>query len=162
MLGGYKAWETAAAGVSTLEIAKSGKVDKRKFQAHWDSKWIATYMDILHNFATPKYQLIDSRSMNEINDTEGIYEKGKITDAINIPLQLLLDDDGMLYNILILQTIFRKHGIGNHPVIVYGNDVIEASMLTFALHNVGIVANIYPGGWPEWTRLSPNVYKVLF
>ncbi len=112
-------------------------------------------LDLIHSRSGAE-QIIDARSSGRFHGTdpeprEGL-RGGKMPGSLNIPMQMLLNDDGTMKPKGDLQGVFAATGFGyDRPVVTTCGSGISAALLLLGLHLVeheGLA--LYDGSWTEW------------
>ncbi len=136
-------------------------VEKRgNFKSSWNSGAIASYNEVLENFETEKYLIVDTRPKAYFQGKEKskyAKSKGRIKGSINIPYTEFLTEKGMLKSDAHLRRVLLNAGItGRKPVIASCETGFSASMLYFVLRNANVECKLYSGSWVEWSYLAPE------
>ncbi|KAE9556736.1 hypothetical protein FO519_000142 [Halicephalobus sp. NKZ332] len=133
------------------------------FQSRWTSEYISAFDDVLANFDTKKYDIVDAQSPEEYDGTAQGAIFGHIRGAINIPPEDILDiANNTWLDKSQTAKIFSDHGLEvTKPVIVYCGTSLHASMVWFGLHRLQFDVTVYFGSWPEWVIRAPDYLKVV-
>lgn len=157
--GGLRAWKKA--GYQTTTETTLPAVGS--FEASWTPAYIITYDDVVKNFETKKYRLVDSRKEEEFKgqaQSKDAKEPGRIVGAVNVPVTSLVTLDGSLQDAPALSKTLSDKGVKvDQEWIVYSNTGLESSSLYLVLLQSGINAKMYDGGWVEWSRRASNDRK---
>ncbi|MCJ7445163.1 MAG: hypothetical protein MUO26_11685 [Methanotrichaceae archaeon] len=140
--GGFEDWVEASLPLDTAEIVRS----KTEYIPSPRSEMLANYSFI----KSVKTQVIDARSYQEFG-TEHIPNAFFIN-----PEQVM--SAGKLRNSTDLDLIFVKLD-KNKPIVVYADDLINASLIWFALQIMDFDSKIYIGEDSK-VRKEPEIYKI--
>lgn len=123
-------------------------------------KWnlpLITIDEVDANKANNDFLIIDVREEKRYN---GIFEPidliaGHIPNAVNIPFNENLDENGFFLNQKLLQekysTLFEKYSSKN--IVVHCGSGVTACHTIFAIHYAGFeIPKLYVGSWSEWSR----------
>lgn len=79
-------------------------------------------------------------------------QSGHIPNAINVPFQKVLNEDGTMKSPVALRRIFGEAGVDlNKPAITSCGSGVTAAVLNLALERVGKKDHaLYDGSWAEW------------
>uniref|UniRef100_A0A914C453 Rhodanese domain-containing protein n=2 Tax=Acrobeloides nanus TaxID=290746 RepID=A0A914C453_9BILA len=91
------------------------------FRASWKTEFIMTFDDVVTNFDTKEYDVIDAQTREEYDGLLDGAIFGHIRTAINIPPEELLNFENNTWLLPEQQTeIFHQHGVNlSRPVLVY-------------------------------------------
>uniref|UniRef100_A0A915J9M5 Cyclin-dependent kinases regulatory subunit n=2 Tax=Romanomermis culicivorax TaxID=13658 RepID=A0A915J9M5_ROMCU len=136
------------------------------FSANWRPDVLVDYQDLISNLKSKenKYSILDTRSQEEFNgisknDRADSY--GKITMAKNVPVvdNVVTKDGNALKSVQEIKKWLATNvqvEPGSYSTVVYGNLPMNASVLYFALTQLGYDARLYNGGWIEWSKKAPS------
>lgn len=109
-------------------------------------------------------QIVDARDAERfagtVEDHVHGLPGGHIPGSCNLPFTRLLAEDGTFRPKQELQALFEQAGINlSRPIVTTCGSGVTASVLTFALHWIGVdTVALYDGSWSEWGA-DPNTPK---
>jgi thiosulfate/3-mercaptopyruvate sulfurtransferase len=151
--GGWQAWQRAA-GVETSVIpaAVSGSCSQA-----FSSDCVVTTRQIVENLNVKEFDLVDVRTEERF---KGIKEPidpiaGHVPGAVNIPLALNLDEDGLYKSPAELTALYSpilQSGRSGAPAFMCGSGVTAChSVLAMVVAGFD-QPRVYAGSWSEWIR----------
>lgn len=152
--GGWQKWlaeqhPVTSAIPSISPVSFTARIDERVFA---DAQTIAA--------CRANATLLDVRTLSEFRgETSRVERKGRIPNAINLPRNDLLADDGTLLKTEQLRLRFAEIGLtaGADEIITYCNAGVSASYALLALHVAGYHnGRVYDGSWKDWATNAAN------
>lgn len=167
MNGAFQDWKALAARPNALHKLESGPgrapPAPGDFRAEWRASTILTFDDVLANFDSHSYDLLDAQNADEFEGRVEGAGFGHIKGARNLPIDAVFDwTNGSWLPDARLAQVFQAAGLDRaRPVLVYDGTSLRSSVLWFALRKLGFQAAVYFGSWPEFVIRAPDVLKVL-
>tara|TARA_B100000700_G_C15052696_1_gene861143 strand:- start:2406 stop:3248 length:843 start_codon:yes stop_codon:yes gene_type:complete len=151
--GGLKAWRDIKGPI----INTASKITKSKYVAcEINKNIIASYEEIKKIYNSRNHQIIDARSAGRFSGIEeeprpGL-QKGHIPNSINIPFNLLIDNQGYLIKKDKILNLLNKNNFDFKKISVSScGSGVTACVLAFALEFLGKKEwKVYDGSWSEW------------
>lgn len=151
--GGLKKWKVEN---RPLEDLASRPRSERHFTARLNREMISAKDNIAQSIKTPTAQIVDARSQGRFKALEPEprpnLKGGHMPGAVNLPCNILLNDDGTLKPANELKAAIEAAGINlQKPIISTCGSGITAAILSLALAILGHKHNsLYDGSWAEW------------
>ena len=160
--GGMKAWKALNGPINN----KITKIYKSNYMASIDHNILATYEDVKSLYNNKDYQIVDVRSFGRFSGKEeeprpGL-QKGHIPHSINIPFNLLINDQGYLINKDEIIEILNKYNFSFEKIIISScGSGVTACVLAFVLELIGKKTwKVYDGSWSEWGQKGNELIEV--
>ena len=150
--GGLKKWCYENKPVDDLVSS----LQDRHFYARRQSHLVCGLAEIQLASSKGSTAIIDARSRGRFDGIDpeprpGL-QSGHIPNSINIPFEMVLQEDDTLRPKSELVEIFTQQGLNlNEPVITTCGSGVTAAILSLALEHVGHrYHSLYDGSWAEW------------
>ena len=150
--GGLPKWRAESRPIASGAAAPS----PRRFTARLRRELVRDLAEMKTNIAARRDQVVDARSRGRFLAIEpeprpGL-RGGHIPGSRNLPYDELYAADGTLRPVAELRPAFEAAGVDlSRPIVTTCGSGITASVLAFALHQVGRPdAAVYDGSWTEW------------
>ncbi|KAI6237122.1 hypothetical protein M3Y95_00231800 [Aphelenchoides besseyi] len=167
--GGLIEWKARAQEQSNLYKLEDGaeKAPEKlgSFHAYWIAEFVKTFDDIVANFHSRQFDLVDAQTEEEYTGKAKGAVFGHIRTAVNIPIA-----SNGIYNwenntwppIQEHYALLKEKEVsGTRPIIIYDGTSLRSTMVWFALRRLGIEASVYFGSWSEFAVRAPDSLKVL-
>jgi thiosulfate/3-mercaptopyruvate sulfurtransferase len=151
--GGLKKW------LREGRPTHSGKVTPKptKFKAEFDSSFVRSQQQLLHNLETHTEQLVDARPQPRFEGTVAEpwpgRRSGHIPGSRNVPYAGLFDAaTGAMKPLEELRQAFSGAGVDlSRPIVTTCGSGVSALVVTLALYRLGVRGSaLYDGSWAEW------------
>ncbi len=87
---------------------------------------------------------------------------GHMPGALNIPFNLLLDENNKFKSLEQIRSVFDEHQVDfGRGIITTCGSGVTASIITFALSLLGVESVVYDGSWSEWAKPELEMPVVL-
>ena len=150
--GGFSKWLIEKRSTSK-DISK---IIETKYKAVEDSSLVINKDQVNENIRDKKFQLIDARSEKRFlglqpEPREGL-RSGHVKNSINLPFQLLINEDGTFKKVNELKRIFEEKKINNEKDKAFScGSGVSATALGLAYSIIsGKKPVIYDGSWAEY------------
>lgn len=160
--GGMKAWQKLNGPVSS----KITEIYKSTYVAEINHNILAKYEDVRRSYDNNNFQIVDARSSERFLGIEeeprpGL-QKGHIPNSINIPFNLLINDQGYLINKSKIIETLNKYNFNFEKIIISScGSGVTACVLAFALEFIGKKSwKVYDGSWSEWGKKGNTLIEV--
>ena len=160
--GGMKAWKSINGPVNNT----ISKINKTSYKADLDQSILIKYDDLKNFYNNKNYQVVDARSHARFVGVEdeprpGL-QKGHIPNSINIPFNLLINDQGYLINKNKIIEVLNKYNFNYEKIIISTcGSGVTACVLAFALDFIGKKSwKVYDGSWSEWGQKGNKLIEV--
>jgi thiosulfate/3-mercaptopyruvate sulfurtransferase len=149
--GGMSAWRAAGNPVtSEVKTPTPGKLTPHIHpEIFADAAWVSAH---LHQ---PGVSLIDARAPSSYNGASdmGMARAGHIPGAQNLPIELLVNDDGQLKDKAAIAELFDKAGVkSGNQIVGYCYIGQRATLIWFTATMLGYQARLYDGSWQDWSE----------
>ncbi len=138
-----------------------------RYVATLDPEFIRNADQIYKNITTKNEQVIDARSnprfTAETKEARAGLRSGHIPESINVPFNLLFNEDGTIKNSDEIEGVFKAAGTDfTRPLITSCGSGVTACILLAALNIIGKKdVSVYDGSWTEWGGLGQDVAPVV-
>jgi len=155
--GGFKRWVKENQPVTK----EATKVTPKTFKPNFCRDLVLSYEDVVEKVVQRKdVQLIDARpekSYKGLTD-EPAGRPGHIRNALNVPVQLMIDPaTGLMREGQELKKAFEKGGVDfSRPVATSCGTGMTATGVAFGAFLLGKETPVYDGSWYEWVRRAPD------
>jgi thiosulfate/3-mercaptopyruvate sulfurtransferase len=148
--GGLKAWRAEGRRVETAEAVPTPVAVAPAFEPAL-VRDLAAVTDVLASGAA---QMVDARSAGrfrgEAPEPRATLRSGHMPGALNLPFNLVVNEDGTLKSVAELETAFAHVDLGR-PIVTTCGSGVTASVLALALARLGrFDVAVYDGSWTEW------------
>jgi thiosulfate/3-mercaptopyruvate sulfurtransferase len=148
--GGLKAWRAEGRPIETAETVPTPTSVAPAFEPAL-VRDLATVTDVLASGAA---QVVDARSAGRFRgdapEPRATLRSGHMPGALNLPFNLVLDEDGTLKSAAELEAAFTHVDLGR-PIVTTCGSGVTASVLALALARLGrFDVAVYDGSWTEW------------
>ncbi|KAI6230207.1 hypothetical protein M3Y99_01087700 [Aphelenchoides fujianensis] len=155
--GGFVEWKKRAKEQPNLYRLNAGAEDPPEhfgsFRASWDARFVHTFDDVVANFHSRQFDLIDAQTPEEYTGKAKGATFGHIRTAVNLPIDEIFDWQN---------NTWPSRGIsGERAIVLYDGVSLKSTMIFFALRRAGIEAGVFFGGWPEFAVRAPDSLKVI-
>ncbi len=148
--GGLTAWKKAG-GKPTLTAHKATPVAFKiaKYQEGYNvtTKWILDNIDHI--------KIVDVRTPPEFEGAIKPFQEkraGHLPGAINMPMQEVLDADGLIKSADDLEKLFAGYGLSkDQAIVVYDTAGVRSSFVTMILRLAGFNSRNYDASFHEWS-----------
>lgn len=151
--GGLPKWKSEG---RQLEEGPAPARSERHFTARRNAALIRDSEDVNAASTNKSEQIVDARSAARFTGDapeprQGL-RSGHIPNSLNIPYDVLLNEDGTLKEVPQIKAIFEAAGLDlAKPIITTCGSGVTASILSLALAIIGHHnAAVYDGSWTEW------------
>jgi len=151
--GGLNSW--IEAGFSLSMQAPSAR-DKATFCASSMQRSCVYYQDVYEALTNDAIQILDARSparfSGKADEPRPGISSGHMPSALNLPFNLLLDDNGCMKPASELEAIIEELGVSkSKPIITSCGSGVTAAVVFLALTCLGYDdVSLYDGSWTEW------------
>lgn len=151
--GGLPKWKSEG---HPLEEGAAPPTSERHFTARKNSALVRDASDVLAASDAGSEQIIDARSAarfaGEAPEPRAGLRSGHIPGSLNVPYDVLLNEDGTFKSPPQIKAVFEAAGLVNgKPVVTTCGSGVTASILSLALAIIGRNDSaVYDGSWTEW------------
>ncbi len=151
--GGLPEWVNK--GFSTCQREKK-IYELGNFRAHFHTRFVKRYEDILNTILSNTYTIVDARSEGRFNGTEreprASLKSGNIPNSVNIPFKTVLEN-GKFKSVAKLKKIFNAKCLGSKDLIFTCGSGLTACIILLA-SELAYKKNqfVYDGSWTEWAE----------
>jgi thiosulfate/3-mercaptopyruvate sulfurtransferase len=149
--GGLPAWRKEGRTVST----ETPKFAKGTLTPHPRPDVIAKIDTVQQDLHKPRVAIVDVREPKCYGTPSTCYgeREGHIPGAINIPWEVLVNDDNRLRSSAELRKIFQAAGVKpGDEIIAYCHIGQRASFVYLVSRSLGYDARVYDGSFEEWSQ----------
>lgn len=150
--GGLPAWEKAG---FTVEAGMNDP-EPTEQRMHISFPWLVSEEDVVANFETDRFQLIDARAADRFQGENETMDPvaGHIPGAMNRPFTLNLNDEGLMKSPEVLQDEWQRQLKDiEKPIVYYCGSGVTACHNVLAMNYAGLEAkHIYVGSWSQWAK----------
>ncbi|KAI6227493.1 hypothetical protein M3Y99_01247000 [Aphelenchoides fujianensis] len=165
--GGLIEWKKRAKEQPNLYRLNAGAEEPPEhfgsFRAAWDARFVHTFDDVVANFHSRQFDLIDAQTPEEYTGKAKGATFGHIRTAVNLPIDEIFDWQHNTWpSVGDHLALLNDRGItGERPVVLYDGVSLKSTMIFFALRRAGLEAGVFFGGWPEFAVRAPDSLKVI-
>ena len=174
-------WMLRSTGFEKVQVLNGGLQTAEKFGIETTAEIpVAKNSESLHltswNLPTKNLEDVKFASTNSENAIVDVRENaryngetepidliaGHIPNAINLPFQNNLDENGLFKSPEILKKYFLKalHDLDSKNIIVHCGSGVTACHTILAMDYAGLpIPNLYVGSWSEWSRNNLEIAK---
>lgn len=151
--GGLPKWKSEG---HPLEEGAEPPTSERHFTARKNSALVRDVSDVRAASDAGSEQIVDARSAarfaGEAPEPRAGLRSGHIPGSLNVPYDVLLNEDGTFKSPPQIKAVFDAAGLENgKPVVTTCGSGVTASILSLALAIVGRNDTaVYDGSWTEW------------
>tara|TARA_Y100000589_G_C27104173_1_gene609349 strand:- start:28 stop:852 length:825 start_codon:yes stop_codon:yes gene_type:complete len=151
--GGLPEWVKKGFGTCRREI----KIyEPGNFKAHFHTKFVKRYEDMLNNIISDTFTVVDARSEGRFNGTEkeprASLKSGNIPNSVNIPFTEVLEN-GKFKSASQLKKIFDTKCSGSKDLIFTCGSGLTACIILMASELAYKKSRfVYDGSWTEWAE----------
>ncbi|KAJ8251569.1 hypothetical protein GJAV_G00222750 [Gymnothorax javanicus] len=155
--GGLKKWVQDGHPLT----AEYSKPEPAEFFSSLNRSWVKSYDDILENFNSKQFQLVDARPPGRFRGIEPEplenVEPGHIPGSINMPFFSFLAPSGEERPIKDLAAMFEEAKVDlKRPVCATCTSGVTACHVVLAAHLCGHQGvSVYDGSWSDWYARAP-------
>lgn len=137
---------------------QSGKAEPEpaNYQAEFNTTLVCDWKTVLRALESSRSQIVDARSAERFSGSapeprQGV-RSGHMPGALNLPYNLLYDEQGRYRSTAELGEIFQSAGVKpDQPIITTCGSGVSAANLLLGLELIGRHdATLYDGSWSEW------------
>jgi len=148
--GGLKAWRAEGRPLETAEPAPRPV----EVEPVFDWRLVADLAAVARHLESGEAQVVDARSAarfkGEAPEPRATLRSGHMPGALNLPFNLVINDDGTLKSADELRAAFAHVDLGR-PIVTTCGSGVTASVLALALARLGrFDVAVYDGSWTEW------------
>ena len=148
--GGLKAWRAEGRPVETAEATPRPV----EVEPAFDWRLVTDLAGVSEVLANGAAQVVDARSAarfrGEAPEPRATLRSGHMPGALNLPFNLVVDEDGRLKSAEALREAF-SHVDVDRPIVTTCGSGVTASVLALALARLGrFDVAVYDGSWTEW------------
>jgi len=148
--GGLKAWRAEGRPIETTEAAPA----PAKVEPAFDARLVTDLAAVTDVLASRAAQVVDARSAArftaEALEPRASLRSGHMPGALNLPFNLVVNEDGTLKSAADLAAAFAHIDLGR-PIVTTCGSGVTASVLALALARLGrFDVAVYDGSWTEW------------
>lgn len=148
--GGLKAWRAEGRPIETTDAAPTAV----KVEPAFDARLVADLAAVTDVLANRAAQVVDARSAGrfkgEAPEPRATLRSGHMPGALNLPFNLVVNDDGTLKSAADLAAAFAHVDL-SRPIVTTCGSGVTASVLALALARLGrFDVAVYDGSWTEW------------
>ena len=148
--GGLKAWRAEGRPLETAETTPKPV----EVEPIFDWRLVTDLVGVSEVLANGAAQVVDARSAarfrGEAPEPRATLRSGHMPGALNLPFNLVLDEDGRLKSVEALREAF-SHVDVDRPIVTTCGSGVTASVLALALARLGrFDVAVYDGSWTEW------------
>tara|TARA_B100000401_G_C52716722_1_gene676578 strand:+ start:201 stop:1025 length:825 start_codon:yes stop_codon:yes gene_type:complete len=126
------------------------------FKAHFHTRFVKRYEDILNTILSNTYTIVDARSEGRFNGTEkeprASLKSGNIPNSVNIPFKTVLEN-GKFKSAAQLKKIFNAKCLGSKDLIFTCGSGLTACIILLASELAYKKSQfVYDGSWTEWAE----------
>ena len=151
--GGLPKWKSEG---HPLEEGAPPPTSERHFTARKNSALVRDASDVRTASEAGSEQIVDARSAvrfaGEAPEPRAGLRSGHIPGSLNVPYDVLLNEDGTFKSPPQIKAVFEAAGLENgKPVVTTCGSGVTASILSLALALIGRNDTaVYDGSWTEW------------
>lgn len=151
--GGLPKWKSEG---HPLEEGATPPTSERHFTARKNSALVRDVADVRAASDTGTEQIVDARSAarfaGDAPEPRAGLRSGHIPGSLNVPYDVLLNEDGTFKSPPQIRAVFDAAGLNNgKPVVTTCGSGVTASILSLALAIIGRADTaVYDGSWTEW------------
>lgn len=167
MNGGISKWKASG----HLLTSNQTKIVPGNINASWNPSYLVQFDEVLDyvkmnlNLKSKLFQLIDARPIDQFLGKVNLGNAkfaGHIIDAVNFPIDLVLNTDGSIKELSTIEALLKIAGLQlDQFTIVYCNTGLQASTVVFVLTQLGVPVKLFEGNWVEWSFKAPLELSVL-
>ena len=148
--GGLKAWRAEGLPLETAEAAPRPV----EVEPVFDWRLVTDLANVAQVLASGEAQVVDARSAarfrGEAPEPRATLRSGHMPGALNLPFNLVVNEDGTLKSATDLRAAFTHVDLGR-PIVTTCGSGVTASVLALALARLGrFDVAVYDGSWTEW------------
>jgi len=148
--GGLKAWRAEGLPLETAEAAPRPV----EVEPVFDWRLVTDLANVAQVLASGEAQVVDARSAarfrGEAPEPRATLRSGHMPGALNLPFNLVVNEDGTLKSATDLRAAFAHVDLGR-PIVTTCGSGVTASVLALALARLGrFDVAVYDGSWTEW------------
>jgi thiosulfate/3-mercaptopyruvate sulfurtransferase len=148
--GGLKAWRAEGRPLETAEPAPRPV----EVEPVFDWRLVADLAAVARHLESGEAQVVDARSAarfkGEAPEPRATLRSGHMPGALNLPFNLVINDEGTLKSADELRAAFAHVDLGR-PIVTTCGSGVTASVLALALARLGrFDVAVYDGSWTEW------------
>ena len=157
--GGLPKWKREGRALSDQPTHRT----KGHFQARLDHGAVSNHADMLLAMDDPDIHVVDARAADRWRglapEPRPNLPSGAMPNSKNVPFTQLIDEEGCLKPVDVLNTIFEEAGVDlTKKIITSCGSGSTAAVLTLALDTIGARnLSLYDGSWTEWAGRDDSV-----